>query len=84
METIIMHPDELNAILGQRSRPGADAYSIKPTKSFVPTPCRQSELELIFQVRRIASFMLPLSLALCLLVRVPLQKRAQRNEQNLT
>ncbi|CAF0959915.1 unnamed protein product [Rotaria sordida] len=54
LETIIMLPNELNSILGKRTKSTNDINQIKSrpcTKSLIQTQCRQSELELIFQKR---------------------------------
>ncbi|CAF4003665.1 unnamed protein product, partial [Rotaria sp. Silwood2] len=54
LETIIMLPNELEAILGKRTKSTNDINQIKSrpcTKSLIQTQCRQSELELIFQKR---------------------------------
>lgn len=54
LETIIMHQDELNAILGKRIKSNYELNRTKShlcTRPLVQTKCRQSELELIFQVK---------------------------------
>jgi hypothetical protein len=56
-----MHPNELNAILGKRTKSTNDINLVKPrlcTKAFTQTQCRQSELELIFQVNNFLCFYL--------------------------
>jgi hypothetical protein len=54
LETIIMLPDELNTIIGKRTKSTNDSNPIKfrsCTKPSSQTQCRNSELELIFQVK---------------------------------
>ncbi|UJR31493.1 hypothetical protein I4U23_018982 [Adineta vaga] len=54
LETITIHPNELNGLLGKRTRSSNNINEIKSrscTKSLISTPCRLSELELIFQKR---------------------------------
>lgn len=54
LETIIMLPNELDAIIGKRTKSTNDINQIKYrpcTKSLLQTQYRQSELELIFQVK---------------------------------
>lgn len=54
LETIIMHTDELDALIGKRTKSSSDMQAVKTrssTKSLIQTQRRQSELELIFQVR---------------------------------
>jgi hypothetical protein len=49
-----MLPNELDAILGKRTKSTNDINQIKSrpcTKSLIQTQCRQSELELIFKVK---------------------------------
>jgi len=51
-----MLPNELDAIMGKRTKSTNDINQIKSrpyTKSLTQIQCRKSELELIFQVKKI-------------------------------
>jgi hypothetical protein len=77
-----MLPNELDAIMGKRTKSTNDINQIKSrpyTKSLTQTQCRKSELELIFQVKK--PFFRSGFLIFCFSI---LKKRAQRTEQNLT
>lgn len=59
LETIIMLPNELNAIIGHRTKSTNDLNKVKSRpsiKSSSQTQCRKSELELIFQVTKTDPF----------------------------
>ena len=78
-----MLPNELDAIIGKRTKSTHDINQTKPrpyTKSLTQTQYRQSELELIFQVNK--SFFLFVYRLFTFFN--TLKKRAQRSEQNLT
>jgi hypothetical protein len=80
LETIIMLPDELNAIIGKRTQSTNDINPVKfrsCTKPSSQTQFRNSELELIFQVKNFS--FLPMIYLLFFYIK----KRAQRSEQNL-
>jgi hypothetical protein len=55
-----MLPNELNAIIGKRIQSTNDTNQIKSRPFIKPSiqkQCRQSELELIFQVKKIPFFL---------------------------
>jgi hypothetical protein len=85
LETIIMLPSELNAIIGKRTKSTNDINQMKfhpRTKLSIQTQCRQSELELIFQVKN--SFFFSFLYQLLTFFFKYIKKRAQRSEQNRT
>lgn len=68
METIILHPSELNRMLGKRTKSSNDVNQAKAFRSLPATPCRQSELELIFQVDSLVTRFLVYLSHICLTI----------------